>query len=202
MNTRHAAFVLAFTLLSVSACRAQTKHAQHFNAKLSPTEFRVLARACAPDIPLVTLRAISRTESAFHPYAVSLDHPQRTAREQGFDGGEILLGRQPRTLGEARGWAKWLMRHGRSVSVGLMQVSTQHATDLGLTADDLFDPCTNIRAGAELLKAEYQHAAAQSGEGQQALREALSQYNSGSSVLGFDNGYVWNVIDGEFYKKQ
>ena len=89
MNTRHAAFVLAFTLLSVSACRAQTKHAQHFNAKLSPTEFRVLARACAPDIPLVTLRAISRTESAFHPYAVSLDHPQRTAGAQGFDGGEI-----------------------------------------------------------------------------------------------------------------
>jgi hypothetical protein len=33
-------------------------------------------------------------------------------------------------------------------------------------------------------------------------REALSEYNSGSSIVGFDNGYVANVVDGEFYVQQ
>jgi len=198
----HAAFLVVVTLLSVSASKAQTRYTDHTNTKLSATEFRRLARACAPDIPLVTLRAISRAESAFHPYALSLDYPQRTAREQGFDGGEIFLARQPRTLGEARGWAGWLVQHGRSVSIGLMQVSTEHAADLGLTADELFDPCTNIRVAAEIFKAKYRHAAARSGEGQEALWEALSEYNSGSSVVGFDNGYVTDVVSGEFYRAQ
>src|SRR5437867_3088239 len=150
MKKRYASFLFAVTLLSVSVCTAQTKYAEHANAKLSPTEFRTLARACAPDIPLVTLRAISRAESAFHRYALSLDYPRRTAREHGLIG-EIVLARQPRTLDEARAWTRWFMQRGRSVSIGLMQVSTEHMTDLGLTADDLFDPCTNLRAGAELL---------------------------------------------------
>ena len=201
MTTNHPVLVPAVALLALSSCMAQTNKSET-NAKISSAHFRAIAAACAPEIPIVTLRAIVRGESAFHPYALSLDYPQRTAKEQGFAGGQIFLARQPRTLEEARGWAWWLIHQGKSVSIGLMQVSTEHMTDLGLTADDLFDPCTNLRAGAELLKTKYERAAAQSGEGQEALRVALSEYNSGSSVLGFDNGYVWNVIDGEFYKKQ
>jgi len=79
-----------------------------------------------------------------------------------------------------------------------MQISTQHAADLGLSADQLFDPCTNVRAGAQILAVEYQRAAALDGEGQTALRRALSEYNSGSPIVGFDNGYVSIVADGEF----
>jgi len=149
-------------------------------------------------MPLATLRAISRAESAFHPYALSLDHPRRTAREQGFGAGEIFLARQPTDLAEARAWTHWLLERGRSVSIGLVQISTQHAADLGVTVDQLFDPCTNLRAGARVLTAEYQRAAAVRGEGQDALQQALSKYNSGSSTLGFDNGYVTSVVNGEF----
>src|SRR5437870_13019481 len=73
--------------------------------------------------------------------------------------------------------------------------------DLGITVDQLFDPCTNLRAGARVLTAEYQRAAAVRGEGQDALQQALSEYNSGSSTVGFDNGYVSSVVNGEFFSK-
>ena len=74
----------------------------------------------------------------------------------------------------------------------------QYAADLGLSVDQLFDSCTNVRAGAHILTVEYQRAAALDGEGQTALRRPLSEYNSGSPIVGFDNGYVSIVADGEF----
>jgi len=105
-------------------------------------------------------------------------------------------------VAEARTWAHWLVQHGHSVSIGLMQISTRHARDLNLTADQLFDPCTNLRAGAQILKAEYRQAAAVRGKGQDALRHALSSYNSGSEILGFDNGDVSNVVEGDFDREK
>ena len=201
MKNHPVALAVAIWLALVAPGPAQEKSTQHLNTRISPTEFRAIAAACAPDIPLATLRAIARAESAFHPYALSLDHPRRAAREQGFQAGEILLARQPTNLAEARAWTRWLLERGRSVSIGLVQISTQHASDLGLSVDELFDPCTNLRAGARVLTAEYQRAAAVRGEGQDALRQALSEYNSGSSTVGFDNGYVSSVVNGEFFSK-
>jgi type IV secretion system protein VirB1 len=201
-KSHHAAFGVVVTLLSVSATQAQTRYTDHTNIKLSTTEFRRVAAACAPDVPVVTLQAVARAESAFHPYAVSLDYPRRTAREQGFAEGTLSLARQPKDLAEARAWTHWLVRNGRSVSLGLMQISTQHASDLGVSVDQLFDPCTNVRAGAQILTRKYQRAAALLGEGQEALRQALSQYNSGSDVVGFLNGYVQSVFNGESYARQ
>lgn len=191
-------FALAISLSSLLLCQAQIRQTQESNHRLSPEEFRRLAAACAPEVPLITLRAIARAESGFHLYALSLDYPQRTAKEHGFTDGGIFLAQQPKNLAEARTWTHWLLRRGRSVSIGLMQISTQHAADFGLSADQLFDPCINIRAGERVLTAQYRRAAAILGEGQEALQQALSEYNSGSSVLGLANGYVSNVVNGEF----
>jgi type IV secretion system protein VirB1 len=83
-----------------------------------------------------------------------------------------------------------------------MQINTEHLADLGLSVDQLFDPCTNVRAGARLLAAKYEAAAAIVGEGQEALQRALSEYNSGSAVVGVANGYVAGVVSGEFYRRQ
>src|SRR6266567_4414460 len=201
MRMRDIGVALAISLSSVALCSAQGASTQGLNTKVSSEDFRTMAGKCAPDVPLVTLRAIARAESAFHPYALSLDYPLRTAREQGLSQGGIFLARQPRDAAEARTWAHWLVQHGHSVSIGLMQISTRHARDLNLTADQLFDPCTNLRAGAQILKAAYQQAAAVRGKGQDALRRALSSYNSGSEILGFDNGYVSNVVEGDFDQK-
>jgi type IV secretion system protein VirB1 len=78
-----------------------------------------------------------------------------------------------------------------------LQVNTQHTRDLGLTPDQLFDPCLNIKAAAYILSALYQDAAKSLGEGQPALLQSLSAYNSGSAVVCFDNGYVSNVVGEE-----
>jgi type IV secretion system protein VirB1 len=195
-------FLLLIILAPLPRCHGQAKNNQDSNDRLSQAAFRDLAARCTPNIPLTTLRAIVRAESGFRPYALSLDYPQRTAREQGLADGQILLARQPKTLAEARIWAEWFLKHRRSVSVGLAQISTRHSASLGLTVDDLFDPCRNLQAAARLLTTKYRDAAANLGEGQAALRRALSEYNSGSSLIGFENGYVADVVDGEFRPRQ
>jgi type IV secretion system protein VirB1 len=195
MNGKHIGITIGVLLSATAVCLAQT--AATDNRRLGAKEFRALAQRCAPEIPLITLRAIARAESAFRPYALSLNYPKRTAREHGLQDGEILLARQPRSLAEARAWMRYLFAHGRSVSIGLFQINSEHAARLGVTPDELFDPCTNVKAGARLLKAYYRQAAAVVGEGQQALQYALSGYNSGLPLVGFKNGYVDAVLAGE-----
>ena len=190
-------FALLLPLAFTAPCGAQDADEQR-NERLTLVEFRRIAARCAPGIPLVTLRAIARAESAFHPYALSLNYPRRTAREQGLSAGDITLARQPRTRAEALAWTYYLLKRGRSVSVGLMQINTEHVADLGVSVDQLFDPCTNVRTGGRLLAAKYEAAAAIAGEGQEALQRALSQYNSGNPLIGFYSGYVRGVVDGEF----
>ncbi len=129
------------------------------------------------------------------------NYPKRTAQEQGLHDGGMFLARQPRTLTEARAWTRYLTNRGRTVSIGLLQVSSEHISSLGVTWDQLFDPCTNIRVGARLLTAYYRQAATVLGEGQEALQYALSGYNSGFPLVGFSNGYVDSVVHGEFAPK-
>lgn len=180
----------------------QSDRKEKLNSPLGPNEFKVLAQQCGPDVPVITLRAIARTESAFRPYALSLNYPKRMAEEQGLRGGGMFLSRQPRTLTEALAWTRYLIKGGRSVSIGLLQVNSEHAATLGLTWDQLFDPCTNIRVGARLLTTYYRQAAAVLGDGQEALKYALSGYNSGFPLVGFENGYVDSVVHGEFAARQ
>ncbi len=61
-------------------------------------------------------------------------------------------------------------------------------------ANQFFSP----RSGAQILKSQYRRAAPVSGEGLEAFQQTLSEYNSGSSVLGLANGYVSSVVTGEF----
>jgi type IV secretion system protein VirB1 len=199
-NTKLTLIACALLCFIVSGI-AQTERKEKPNAPLGPNEFKALAQQCAPDVPVVTLRAIARAESSFHPYALSLNYPKRTAQEQGLRGEGMFLSRQPRTLYEARAWTRYLVNRGRSVSIGLLQVNSEHAASLGLTWDQLFDPCTNVRVGARLLTAYYRQAAAVLGDGQEALQYALSGYNSGFPIVGFTNGYVDAVIRGEFTAK-
>jgi type IV secretion system protein VirB1 len=195
-----AEFILLFIiqLAAPEASRAQAAAHQYLNTPLSSSQFRQLASKCAPDIPLVTLRALVRAESGFRPYAVSLDYPRRTARQQGLTDDVILLARQPKNLGEARSWTYWFLQRNRSVSIGLSQISTRNVARLGLTIDQLFDPCTNLQASSHLLKRTYRDAQVTLGDEQTALYQALSLYNSGSGRIGFENGYVTRVVNGEF----
>src|SRR3546814_14628308 len=64
---------------------------------------------------------------------------------------------------------------------------------LGLTWDNVFDPCTNIAAAGAVLSGNY-HSVRAGLHPQRALRIALSMYNTGSQSRGFSNGYVGRVV--------
>jgi len=172
--------------------RAQTPNGNP-NTKMSVTSFQALAQSCAANVPVSTLEAIARTESALHPYALSINRPHQLARRQGWSRGTITLGRQPASREEAIVWTKWLLAQGVTVSIGLLQVNSEHAKALHLTVEQLLEPCTNLWAGATLLATMYSATARAQGEGLPALDTALSYYNSGTPHIGFHNGYVGQV---------
>lgn len=144
--------------------------------------FLVLASQCAPSIAPDTLAAIAKVESGFNEIAVNLN---------GAGGGTL----RPATRAEAVALATDLIvTQRRSVDLGLMQVNSANLPRLSLTIPDAFDPCTNISAGARILREGYTAAAqAEPGQPQRALRVAFSRYNTGHPERGFANGYVRKV---------
>lgn len=133
--------------------------------------------ACAANVAPVTLEAIVRVESGGNPLAINVNH---------------LAGPQPHpdTPAEAVATAQRYVALGYSVDLGLMQVNSRNLAALGLSMEQVLDPCTNLKAGAAILTASYADAVRSRGEGQGALQAALSAYNTGSLSRGFANGYV------------
>jgi type IV secretion system protein VirB1 len=191
MHVARIIFAMLFALGGSASCE-QTGTVNP-NTKISTTSFQTLAQTCAASVPVSTLEAIARTESALHPYALSINRPHQFARRQGWNGATITLERQPASLEEGIAWTKWLLSQGVTVSIGLLQVNSEHASTLHLTVEQLFEPCTNLRAGAALLTATYTAVARVQGDGFPALDTALSYYNTGTPHLGFHNGYVTQV---------
>lgn len=64
---------------------------------------------------------------------------------------------------------------------------------LGLTWETVFDPCTNIAALGQILTQNY-NMVKPGRHPQDALRVALSLYNTGNTARGFRNGYVAKVL--------
>ncbi len=132
---------------------------------------------CAPNVSPVTMEAIIRVESNGNPLALNVNR----VRVQPV---------VPKTAPEvAKVAADWIAR-GFSVDLGLAQINSANLPKLGLTVEQVLDPCTNIKAGATILADGYARAKNLHGEGQTALQAALSAYNTGNFSRGFANGYV------------
>lgn len=142
-----------------------------------------MIQQCAAHVAPATVQAVIRVESAGDPLAVNVN---------GAGGGA----RHPLTLAEAVRIAHAAIKAGHTVDIGLMQVNSATGEKLGYTVEQLFDPCTNLQAGAAVLRTAYQQAAGAQGEGQGALQSALSAYNTGSFTNGFSNGYVGRYYAG------
>ncbi len=175
-------FGLAVTPL---ASTAQT------NTALSTTELRHIAEHCVRKVHPDTIEAIAKQESGLYPYSLSINYPKTEAKHMGFVNAEYQLSRQPRSRREAIAWTRWFLQHGHSVSIGLMQVSSEQARQLGITdLSALFDPCVNLAAGAVVLQDSYR--------GQQptvqGMAHAFALYNAGSIQVGTDNGYAAGVL--------
>lgn len=133
--------------------------------------------ACAPNIAPVTLEAVIRVESGGNPLAINVN-------------GLPVQPAPVATAAAAARTAESYIQLGYSVDLGLMQVNSRNLVALGTTVERVLDPCTNVRDGTAILTADYAEAASSRGDGQPALRAALSAYNTGSFYRGFANGYV------------
>jgi type IV secretion system protein VirB1 len=184
--------IAALHVTAATTSLAQGPHCTP-NTKMSVTSFQTLAQSCAANVPVSTLEAIARTESGLYPYALSINRPHQLARRQGWRRGTITLERQPASLEEAIAWTRWLLARGVTVSIGLLQVNSEHAKALRVTLDELFEPCVNLWAGGTILAETYSATARTQGEGLPALDTALSYYNSGTPQIGFQNGYVSQI---------
>lgn len=177
---REAIWPLRDAPLSLLALLAASIYAP-VSAAAAREDFKALAEQCAPSVHVTTLSAIVRHESSVNPYAIGVN----------ADG--YRLPRQPRSKTEAIEVATWLQEHGYNFDGGYGQVNVKNLAWLGMTVADLFEPCKNLQGAARVLGHCYARASKRYGEGQQALRHALSCYNTGNFEAGFANGYVLKV---------
>jgi type IV secretion system protein VirB1 len=150
-----------------------------------PFDFITLAQQCAPQVSLVTMAAIVRTESGFNPYAIGVVHGR--------------LAHQPASLEEAVATAHALAAGGWNFSVGLAQVNRANWHAYRLNERSAFDPCRNLAAGAAILQGCFELARRAltdtSSDSQSVLYASLSCYASGNFSAGYRTGYVQRVVD-------
>jgi len=89
--------------------------------------------------------------------------------------------------------SKGFVAQGYTVDVGLMGINSRNIDRMGHTIDDAFEPCTNIALGESIYMRFLNRAKDNGLVGHEAMRAALSQYNTGSMTRGFHNGYVDKV---------
>ena len=139
-----------------------------------------LSQECAPSIHPQTIVAIARVESQSNPYAIGIN-------------GRTWISRRPVNKAEAVETAKALLKLSISIDLGLAQINSANLSRLGLSVEDAFEPCANLRAAEKVLRWCYDPAAQRFGAGQSALQAALSCYNTGGYARGLANGYVQSV---------
>jgi type IV secretion system protein VirB1 len=174
-------------LLILSLCLVARANAQEADTV-------ALRSRCIPRASLPTLRAIVRAESNGNPNAMQIDFPRALLRQWHLPAGTLRLKRQPSTRRQALDWLAYFQRYAVSVDLGLMQVSTAEAQRRGLSPESLLEPCTNLRVGWQILEEDYRREIKAYGAGQEALRHAISRYNTGDSQRGIDNGYLSRVL--------
>jgi len=140
-----------------------------FVAALSLTLVHLFS-TCAPNVGSRTLAAIASYESDTQPWSIGDNTAHR---------GHLYA-----TRDDAERAARELIAAGHNLDLGLMQVNTVHLGENGLSLANVFEPCTNVEAGAAVLSGAYRRAAAEFGPGQRALQHALSAYNTGSLFAG------------------
>jgi type IV secretion system protein VirB1 len=191
--------ILPFLLLLTLGSYAQVSGG--FNTKLTPNQFAAVVSRCAPLADIGTMLAIATTESALHVDSISLNRPVQSARRLGLNHHRLELMRQPHTKAEALRWMQWFSERQYTVSVGLMQINIENARLFHVAPEQLFDPCTNIAIGASVLARTYRRGIENHQEPHQALLDAISTYNSGSSTMGYSNGYVHSVVQNSTLSK-
>jgi type IV secretion system protein VirB1 len=140
-----------------------------------------IAAQCAHGVAPSTIAAVVHTESKGYQFALNVNGVARQPV-------------RPVSAAAAAQVARAYIARGYSVDLGLGQINSRNMAGLSLSWENVFDPCINIGAAGKVLAGNYRRVS--SGRlPQEALRIALSMYNTGSQTRGFRNGYVGRVLN-------
>ena len=131
-----------------------------------------LLMMCAPAVDPVTMAAVVKQESGGQPWVVN----NNTTRKS------VVFASKAAAVAAAVA----AVGRGDSVDMGLVQINSKNLPVLGLSVEQVFVPCINIAAGANILAASYERAG--------SLGGALSIYNTGRSDSKTGAAYAQNVF--------
>ena len=123
-----------------------------------------LLQQCAPEVAPVTMAAVIQTESGGLPWTI---HDNTTGQSLRF-----------KNQTQAVAMARFLISKGHKLDMGIAQIDSENLGWLGLSVQQVFNPCTNIRAAQRILVGAYHKAGA---SGVQSLAGAFEAYNSGNT---------------------
>jgi type IV secretion system protein VirB1 len=124
------------------------------------------------------MRVIS-VESSHNPYAIGVVNAH--------------LQRQPQNITEAKATAQFLENAGYNYSVGLAQINRSNFSRFNLNFDNVFDACTNLNTGGQILRECINRASAR-GYQAYATHRALSCYYSGQLNSAVGTQYANKVL--------
>jgi type IV secretion system protein VirB1 len=140
-----------------------------------------IVQACSGPVAPATMASIVATESGGYPWAIYVNGlgPSGSMRFP--------------TKQAAIAAAIHYIRAGYKVDMGLAQIDSENLGRLGLSVQQAFDPCTNVRAGATIMAGAYVQAIkAGYAPGVDALTHGFEAYNSGSTSGDFSYAQkVW-----------
>lgn len=137
----------------------------------------MLAQQCAPEIATEAVVPLVVTESGGDDLAININKGPRVRAASIADGAALV---------------RRYMAAGYTVDVGLAQVNSANFARLGVSIEQAFDPCTNLRLASSMLGAGYD-LAIQHYTGLDAISATYSLYNTGTLTRGFRNGYVGRI---------
>ena len=147
-------------------------------AQTSADNFTALIEKCAPDVSSLTMSYLLKVESNYAPFSLHINSKPVAKLLQFNDAISAIA------------MANQLIAEGNNIDMGLGQINSASMQKLGLSVAEMYDPCLNISASATILKACYRRAKVDFQDDQQALKHALSCYNTGHLQHGIANGYV------------
>lgn len=135
-----------------------------------------------PYVHRSVMTAIVKVESGGNPLSININ-------KKG-----IKLLAQAANEDQAKAWIRWFVANGYNIDIGLAQINIKNIQKSGKDPVLFLDPCTNLTMAGQILKANYQQATRTSNNSDDAVKKAISAYNTGNFRFGFSNGYVGKVI--------
>jgi type IV secretion system protein VirB1 len=152
---------------------------------LTPNALTLLER-CANAVGHQTMAGLIEHESGWYPYAIG----DNTAKKSYF----------PKTYNDAVRLAIILRQQGHDIDAGLAQINDTNWANYHLDEFTVFNDCKNVSTGSTILARAYQGALYHFPAGDEALRHALSAYNSGKyyASLRYAKGVIDNALSVRF----